>query len=405
MKDSIVNTFESSSTDDEYPEHREAIDELMTRNPEFSEEDARHRVHGQESRALVKERAASEFPDEFGGAWYDEDSDVLHVIVTSMGIAPEISKIADEEGVQVHIEGGIYSLVDLDKIAFRLEEGKVPGIPALDASVGELWNDFPANGWVLHLEPGSDSERIAAAVAKEFPDGVVRTEIGESSGAEEPDVCTSRLACGQPARSGVVISVNGSNSCSLGYRASASDGSKWVYTAGHCAGLNDAIGHGAQAFGPVRLRSYTPGGFDFLRARIDNSYWLISGGGYQYNAREPENPTTIDYAISATSTIGVGDPVCLNAWHSIIGTSCGFVTQVNTSTGRVKTNFDACPGDSGGAWTWRTTSGAYWAYGLHSSSLDNSCHASGGFSYFISVPRINAFNDANSTATVRVEVR
>lgn len=217
------------------------------------------------------------------------------------------------------------------------------------------------------------------------------------------DVCTTRTACGQPARSGIVLSINGTNGCSLGFRAAATDGSKWVITAGHCAVVNDTIGHGAQPFGPVRLQTLTVGGLDFLRARIDNSYWLSSGGGYLYNAASPNSPLSIYYSLTTTSSIVVGQYVCLNAWNSSAA-SCGSVNSVNTATGRVSVGFDACPGDSGGAWTWRSSAGLYFAFGVHSQS-DQGCHLGGGTSYFSSIPEINEYNDAHSAATVRVEER
>lgn len=360
----------------DHPEHREAAALVMAEHPQLSESEAFDRVLGQGDAMMLLEEIGARHADVYGGSWYDSAEDIQHVVVTSRGVFAAIEALAAKHGVRTELHMGALSLDELNRIGSDLQEGRVEAVPAITEEIGELWTDVAANGWTLALNPSAEAEGIAEAVRRTYAGLVDVTILDAPAERLGPDVCTSRLACGRPARSGIVLRVNGVNTCSLGYRASASDGSKWVFTAGHCGMQNDVVGHGRQSFGPIRLRTFSVAGFDFARARVDNSCWLATGW-----------------------------ELCLNAWHSQIGVSCGTVTEVNTSSGLVRANTHACADDGGGAWTWHDSTGRHWAIGLHVRSTRDGSHAPGGSSSFYSVPRINQFNNANSLATVRIEVR
>ena len=190
----------------------------------------------------------------------------------------------------------------------------------------------------------------------------------------------------------------------MGFTASATDGSRWAITAGHCGNqLNVLWRHGEQAIGPVRA-TFDDAEVDVARIRIDNSYWLQSGGGYLYDYYNPNLPAHLTLAIRYRTTIQVDDVVCLNAWHSTPTYNCGVITATYGVRNMPQNDFDACSGDSGGAWIYRPSSASRWAYGVHHGGA-GTCHATTGYSSFTSVPDMNIVFDETSAATIRIEVR
>jgi hypothetical protein len=233
----------------------------------------------------------------------------------------------------------------------------------------------------------------------------IRLEIGEVP-VMAPDLCTSGDSCGAPLRGGVILrQVNdATRNCSLGYTSSATDGSRWAITAGHCGDLNSVWRHGEVQIGPIRAK-FDEAEFDVARIRIDSAYWLQAGGGYLYDYYSPNVPADLTYSIRNRTTIQANDVVCLNAKHSTPSHTCGLITRTYGYSGMPQTDFDACGGDSGGAWIFRTSGGSRWAYGVHSGSSPETCHAVSGYSIFTSVPDMNLIFDETAAATIRIEVR
>lgn len=213
--------------------------------------------------------------------------------------------------------------------------------------------------------------------------------------------------------------------CSLGYTASASDGSWWAITAGHCSLTNNInsdedFGHGGEEFGPMRgqrLTSQSPFNLDYLRARIDNAYWRQQmPGGYLVQVNSSNNvvndPVPLKgYVINRTS-IDIDDYVSLSAMSPDYGDSCGRIDSVYAMHGMPQVAYDACVGDSGGAWVWRASYG-YLGYGIHQGGRTSGPQAeepprknsSRGWSQFTTIPDLHAHWDATLSVTLRIDYR
>lgn len=246
-------------------------------------------------------------------------------------------------------------------------------------------------------------------------DGRYAVQIIDAYSRGEPAVCTDRYACGTPLRGGINIgefrNASSDRYCTLGFTTRATDGSRWVYTAGHCVPTLDSRtwGHGEQEFGEARVRRDS-GGADYVRIRNANPYWLDGTFGWVY--RTPAAPGDISYAVSSDATISVGDAVCYGGrWFTATTTTCGVIVSRASSTGG-RPHVEGprvCGGDSGGPVTYNASSGR-WAYGLISGTVSprtNNCIANDGtgVSYFSPLPAINAASDSVSDALVRVDVR
>jgi hypothetical protein len=381
------------------PEHEEIVKRYLQDYPHLTRDEVIPRVLQQGSRLRLLEFLGTAYGDSFGGAWFDRGTGRLHLNVLNQVTAQAAEVRARQLGINVSVHSVKHSYTQLEELASRVMSSGLSST-VRQADVSRVRIDVSRNVVQIFVQPGSLAR--AASSARSFHPAV--RLAGEARPDDAVDeLCTDRLHCGAPLRSGVVIWEEGrGNICSLGYRAAASDGTKWAVSAGHCASaLNRTWGHGEQYFGLVR-QLINVVDMDVARARVSNSYWLQTGGGYQYNARSPDDPKHIDYAILNRSTIAPGDYVCLNAWHSLIGVSCGDILFTFDNY-RVRVNFDACPGDSGGAWTWGEI-GQYWAYGIHESGTDG-CHEAGGWSRFYAVPDINDYWDQTAAHTIRIETR
>jgi hypothetical protein len=236
------------------------------------------------------------------------------------------------------------------------------------------------------------------------------------------EACTSKTSCGRPLRGGIRLWRNSVGVCSVGYHASASDGSRWAVSAGHCGQVGDQWGHGEQYFGPVRQQHNNQAPYtsvDVGRARLDNAYWKASApGGYLIRIDSSNNvlnsPHDIGLAIQNRSTIDVGDWVCLSAMSPTYGDSCGTVTDESAgSNGDVRVgDYDACPGDSGGAWVTRVSSGDYWVFGVHEGGRtgcptrdSGQPNSSQGFSDFSAIPDINDYWDDLNDDVLRIDAQ
>ncbi len=201
------------------------------------------------------------------------------------------------------------------------------------------------------------------------------------------DACLSQENCGSPLRGGIRIEGDGS-SCSSGFTARKTDGSYWLYTAGHCGRMDTAWRHYAWGIGPIRGWQDS-GRLDVAAIRKDNPVW--STGGYVYYSDiSPQGQVWV--AITSMNSIGVGETVCGLGY--VGGKRCGPIENksITSPAGRqeqVQVYAPSCKGDSGGSWVWPYQTGKVWAYGIHaSSSYPDSC-AVGEFSYFTPLPSIN----------------
>jgi streptogrisin C len=187
---------------------------------------------------------------------------------------------------------------------------------------------------------------------------------------------------------------SGNNVCSVGFTARNSSNQRFTYTAGHCSnGPGVTWGTGGQTIGPMGA-SMNSGPIDASVISVTNSWFTGDLGGELYNQFAAGKTVPVRGVAPSLSFIWTGDVVCLAAnFTQPSGNSfCGVVGAVVDpfERGLVRVNgFDACPGDSGGAWYWLPSSGNRFAYGLHSRS-DDGCHGSNGgsHSWFSALPLI-----------------
>lgn len=380
-------------------EFQGVVDAFRAAYPGVDEIEAARRIDGQLDRARLVEGFAEHNPDEFGGSWYDGAADVLHLQATTPAAVADFTAAAAGADVPVEVHAADYSYVELHAEMQLLLEGTHPVLG--DAAAGHAGIDIEANRVVAGLTT-TDLSRSGTAA----PESVRLVE--REPRAMELDACGSRRNCGHPLRSGIILweGEYDNAACSLGFTASASDGSRWAVTAGHCGANGSVWGHGEVTIGPLKDRRVA-NNLDVARIHVQSAYWLQSTRGWFYNFGTPNSPLPVDYAITIEGAMIPGEVVCLSAWHAVPGQSCGTLGVVNDANagGRARVNnFDACGGDSGGGWYWRNSVGERWAYGIHSASSQG-CHIAGGFSWFSTLPDINAFWDANAAATIRVDYR
>jgi streptogrisin C len=386
----------------------------MDEYPGIGETRARQAASNQGARVSFLNQIAARDINLFGGSWYDPQIDTMHVFATTNEMSDRVVTLAKRLGVLVAVELAPYSYPELEELAASINgqrDATEAKNNAVYAGADGRWNQVT----VVVSDPA-----LVTKVQQQFSSEPRVRVVALDEATSSNTSCTSRTACGSPARSGIVIGIDadgaGSGSatqeCSLGFTAAASDGSKWIVTAGHCShgvgscpSSTTCWGHGQQFFGPLRDVIFD-GNLDAARIRKDNSYWAT--GGYIYNGNSPDNPVDVDVAIIYRTSMQQGDTVCLAAWHSSSGADCGIITNLVSVLGMVETSLQACSGDSGGGW-YAPMSGLRWAYGIQSRADDPhdypNCHTSGKKSYFSALPDINAYWDSHAAATIRVETR
>lgn len=393
------------------PEETAMVAAYVRDYPNIGEDEARRAALGQGSRDKLLERIAG-LPG-FGGAWYDPRSNSLHVYSVNSDFKKIVLEAAAGDDFDIVFATARSSYADLQQLAAQINGERSEDQVQENSIVATV--DGSSNAVAISVQ---DSQMIASTVLRYGDDPRVIVKDFSKLHTEFTN-CVSRTACGTPPRSGIAIGVDPDGSgpgsafptCSLGFTAAATDGSKWIVTAGHCSvGLatscpdsNGCWGHGQQYFGPMR-EAYYVGNIDEGRIRKDNSYWAT--GGYIYNAIAPNSPVQVNYSIQMRGTIVVGDTVCLAAWNVVAGSECGTVLDVTSVQGLVQTSIGSCSGDSGGGW-YAVIGSERWAYGIQSRADHGSlppCHNAGEHSYFSAVPDINAHWDSTSSATIRIEV-
>ncbi len=367
--------------------------------PQVSTEQALENLNGQEARLYLLESIGERQDAEFAGSWLDVTLGTFHLAVADPALVPIYIRLAANDAVAAEVTLVDFSLATLHSLAESINNGVDPVLGSLGRDQARV--DVKSNTVLVRVS----SERWPPVYSKNpMLHPAIQFDEGEPIVVEH-DACSSRYSCGAPLRGGVVITRVASNAqCSLGFTASATDGSRWAITAGHCeTQLNTLWRAGEQVIGPVR-QSGDAGDVDIARIHINRSYWLQSGGGWLYDYYNPSSPANLTLAITYRTTISQNEMVCLNAMNSTPSQVCGFIDYEYGPRGMPQVGFDACPGDSGGAWFFRPPgSSSRWAYGVHSGG-SGSCHAITGYSIFTSVPDMNAYFDGTAAARIRIEV-
>lgn len=383
-------------------ETQSMVDAYLRTYPEMTIERALDNLSGQAARIRLLETIGARGDAGFGGSWFDARAGVEHLAITDDGLTATYADLAVTFGVEADVHMVTFPAEELREVSAAINSGLDPFLGVLGADQSSV--DFEQNAVLVTVTPAVYESLGGAAFAAFHP--AVRLVPGTPIVLQD-DACNSRYACGAPLRGGVVLHLVGSSrNCSLGYTASATDGSRWAITAGHCGNqLNYKWRHGEVVIGPVRA-TYDEAEVDVARIRIDHSYWLQSGGGYLYDYYNPNTPARLTYSITNRTTIEVDEMVCLNAQYSTPTHTCGVITSTYGPRNMPSVDFDACPGDSGGALIFRPPGGtSRWAYGVHSGSSPDTCHALLGYSIFTAVPDMNIVFDEFADATIRIEVR
>lgn len=417
--DSTPDLLVSSSTD-EGPIPSEWIEgaQVLAREYGLSETEALERVSTQTARMEFRETVAATLGDTFAGFRYDPVSGVQTVLTTEPeSDGAEIAVLAQDAGINVAIEEATYSYDELRSFAEKAQEGEL-GIAAKDVVSAQI--DDNSNSIVVYVP----EERLEALSTQRMQQSLHDTVTLEAyvEGHSVEETCTGKYSCGAPLRGGIGLwrTTSTNYQCSLGYTATSGDGARWAITAGHCRTADDqTFGHGEQSIGPVRDYVNNPAGahrdVDVARIRMDSSYWRAwPAAGYLLRINSSNvvqnDPNRVVHSIDYRSSIELADVYCLSARSPRWGDSCGSVTDEFDQDGlAVIGNYDACPGDSGGAWVWNNGSGGYWGIGVHEGGRtgcpwydSGQSNDSQGWSRFSAIPDINDYWDATSSVTIRI---
>lgn len=411
----------SASSTDEGAMPSEWIEgaQVLAREYGLSETEALERVSTQTARMEFRETTAATLGETFAGFRYDPVSGVQTVLTTEPeSDGADIAVLAKDAGIDVAIEEATYSYDDLRSLAEKAQQGGL-GIAAKDVVSAQI--DDNSNSVVVYVPEERLEALSGQTVQQSLHETVTLEAYVEDHGVEE--VCTGKRSCGGPLRGGIELwrTTSASYVCSLGYTATSGDGARWAITAGHCptaGSVNQNFGHGEQYIGPVRDYVNNPAGahrdVDVARIRMDNSYWKAwPAAGYLLRINSSNvvqnDPNRLVHTIDYRSSIELADVYCLSARSPRWGDSCGSVTDEFDQDGLVVIgNYDACGGDSGGAWNWNNGSGGYWGIGVHEGGNPGCPQETGGrndsrgWSRFSAVPDINDYWDATSSVAIRI---
>lgn len=378
--------------------------------PKLSEAQIYERLDSLGPRKRLIESLPAIFHSTFSGTWFDFSENILHIAATADSSLQEMLALANSRGVQSVGSISKYSCEELEVARREAEVLAIrAGIEGYELSVDVKENRVRV---VLPSRYGEMAQEMALnpRIVASLSDNIAKVY---------PAACTDRYACGRPLRGGINLGrYNPSTGeafvgCSIGFTTTATDGSRWVYGAGHCVTPLEVTNHvvywhGEQAIGDARY-TYDQGSVDISRIRIEGSYWPASPGGYMYYT--PAAPVDVDYAIIYNSTIDEGDPVCFNGRNYIPSDdNCGVVDSVNNNGKRQVDGVKLCGGDSGGSTYLLLSPTERWAYGILAYSSERTepgnCTGNGtGFGGFSTLPNINTQMDSVTAANVRVDVR
>ena len=378
-----------------------AVEAYKSAYPQLSDTRARAAAAGSDARRTVYDAAAADAAT-FGGAWYDAETDTVHIAATTDAAAARSAALGKQYGVAVKPYKVANSAAALEAEAARLRAGKDE---LGKAAKGQVGIDVQTNEVVVAVA----KERKAELAAKN-PNAKV---VADPHIKADPDAgCTARNACDWTLRAGSVMwrGTIASNTpwCSIGFTARNSSNTRFAYTAGHCTtgnGIN--WGAAAQNIGPMSS-SLDSGAVDAAVIQVTNSWFTGDTGGEIYVNAGTSGWSPVKGVAPTVSYMVAGETVCLSAnftQPTVNGNSCG-ILGTNSDAGvrgmaRVD-GLDACGGDSGGGWYWLSSSGNRYAYGIHSRS-DGGCHgdAGGTRSWYTAI----ATAKSSFQPTLNVEIR
>ena len=272
--------------------------------PRMDRQQALEAAKGQEARKALYRRLLAERQREFGGAWFDPPTGILHVTVTTGDLGMAVAELAEELDVTVRVEEVAYPFTELQDVAERLRGSKTR---LAAAARGDIGIDVHTNR-VVAAVPGnlvdelrSPDERIVVAAA-EGPDA-------------EPDVCNARNDCDDSVRAGSILWRSGVGDwCSAGITGrSTATNRRYVITAGHCSNGNGVTwGTGAGTIGTMAF-SADSGDLDAGAVRATQWPYTWQPGGDIYMHLMARRRIDMDGVAPTQSFIWVGDVVCLAA--------------------------------------------------------------------------------------------
>ena len=198
----------------------------------------------------------------FAGVDYDFQADQFAVLATDPETVNRFVASAATQGQKARGEVVQRNYAELRRIRDQAEQVLIrEKIYELSINWGD--NDVAA----VVTTAGADLVRELEAIPG------VRVTVSDSIPRGEPAACSSRYNCGGPLRGGVNFGrfVSGASlvGCSIGFTTTATDGSRWFYTAGHCilqaqVDAHVQYGHGVQPIGDARS-TYNVGAVDVAK--------------------------------------------------------------------------------------------------------------------------------------------
>ncbi|MGH3716646.1 MAG: proprotein convertase P-domain-containing protein, partial [Micromonosporaceae bacterium] len=208
-------------------------------------------------------------------------------------------------------------------------------VGALAATGVTGWGvDVVGNVVEVRLAPGAPAPAGLAALGD-----VVRTAEGVAQRQQGGDV-----------RGGDEWKPGTESSCSIGFSATGSGGSRHFVTAGHCTNDTNQAAYGKDGT-QLGASNGSINGMegDFGKVDVTAAGWNLSSTVYAYG-------TASDVKVTGSTEPTVGMSICRSGWKT--GWRCGTVTQVNQTInypnvsvgGQFVTNACSNAGDSGGAY-------------------------------------------------------
>jgi streptogrisin C len=364
--------------------------------PRMSDGAARAAAAHEDARKQLHTRLASENASTYGGAWFDPPSGILHVAATTPRTVARAEQLARDLDVELQTHLVRRSFAELERQAEALRTGgnvlsrNARGQVGIDVKTNRVVAAVPAN-------------RLQAVRNLRLP-SAVSVVADPQLRVEEDAGCTSRDACDWTIRSGAMLwRGNQGYVCSVGFTARNAANQRFTYTAGHCSNGNGVNwGTGGQSIGPMAA-SVNVGSLDAAIIRVTNPWFTGDLGGEIYEETAPGRTVPLHGAAPSVSYMLPGELVCLaaNFTQPRGPHRCGVIGAVSDPAVGGKTRVhgvDACGGDSGGGWYWRTSAGRRIAYGLHSQSLIG-CNVANGRSWYTPIATARSWSGLN------VEVR
>jgi len=221
--------------------------------------------------------------DTFAGAWIDQaNGGGAVVMLTNMTTEAqaEISSRLPADNLGVRVIEADWSLANLQAAVSPASEAwtRLDGPRLLSIYVDERRNTLVALALKVDQELALEA---AARVVSEL--GVPIAVVADAAMAAHDVACTSRSACSNPYKAGILIregAVTGEPPCTLAFPIVVS-GDIQVLTAGHCGYYGDSWYHpGEGRVGLVQSNLWAPGGKDILRLSMYD--WQASELVYGY---------------------------------------------------------------------------------------------------------------------------